>query len=95
MKIGSALRVLIAILTLGGFLYAYINKQNEITQLRLQIPRATQEVADITQENTRLKFEIDQFESPSHLLELSRQPEYRHLKHPLLKEITQVKVEKD
>lgn len=95
MKIGILIRVFIAIITLGGFLYAYINKQNEITELRLQIPMLAKSVAEIEQENTRLRFEIDQFENPDHLMELIKRPEFCHLKHPLLKDIAEVKVEKE
>lgn len=87
MNKGVLFRLFLAILTLGIFLYAYINKQNAITELRLSIPAMAKELEVAKQENTRLQFEIDQFENPLHLMELARRPEFRHLKHPLLKEI--------
>lgn len=80
------------ILTLGGFLYAFINKQNHITELRLQIPILSQELQIVQQENTRLQFEIDQFENPQHLMELLRRPEFSHLKYPLASEIITIQV---
>ena len=86
------IRVFLCILILGGFLYAYISKQNTITILRLEIPNIAKEVEEICQENSRLRFEIDKFENPVHLIDLSRNPEYRHLKHPLLKDIIEIKV---
>jgi hypothetical protein len=86
-------RIVFCILTLGVFLYAYINKQNSITELRLQIPIASKELQAVEQENTRLQFEIDQFENPQHLMELSSQPEFSHLKHPLVNEIITLEVE--
>jgi hypothetical protein len=86
------IRVLICIALLGVFLYGYISKQNTITELRLQIPIAAKELEAALQENTRLQFEIDRFENPQHLMELSSQPQFSHLKHPLLDEILVIEV---
>src|SRR5438045_707399 len=80
-------RIFICILGAGVLLYAYIDKQNELTELRLQIPQLAKEVKSIQEENTRLQYEIDRFESPIHLMELSRKPEFGHLKHPYLSDI--------
>jgi len=87
MNLGLLVRVFLCIVCLGAFLYAYINQQNTITELRLEIPAVAKELQVIEEENTRLRFEIDQFESPAHLMELARKPEYRYLKHPLAKDI--------
>lgn len=84
---GIFLRLFLCIFCVGTFLYAYINQQNGITELRLQIPVASRELEAVQQENTRLQFEIDQFFNPQHLLELSNTPEFRHLKYPLMNEI--------
>lgn len=75
-------RVLICIVTLGVLLYGYIAKQNSITQLRLTIPRLAQELETIRQKNCSLHFEIDSRESPNKLLELAKEPRFRHLKWP-------------
>jgi len=48
---------------IGIFLYAYISKQNSITELRLQVPIGSKALQAIQQENTRLQFEIDRFEN--------------------------------
>lgn len=87
MNFGLLFRVFFCIVMLGGFLYTYILKQNEITKLRLEIPQVAKRLQSIEQENTRLRFEIDQFENPLNLMEMARRPEYRHLKHPLMNEI--------
>lgn len=68
-------------------MYAYIDRQNDLTELRLQFPQLAKEVKGIQEENNRLYYEIDRFESPIHLLELSRKPEFGHLKHPYLHDI--------
>jgi hypothetical protein len=92
LSLGIFIRILICIALIGISLYAYITKQNVITELRLQIPIVAKELEAIRQENTRLQFEIDQFENPQHLMELSSQPQFSHLKHPLLNEIISLEV---
>ncbi len=77
----------LCILCAGVLLYFYIEKQNELTRLRLQIPVLSKEIHTLKESNTRLSYEIELFESPEHLLQLSRRSEFSHLKHPLLKEI--------
>ena len=67
--------------------YSYIDKQNAVTRRRLEIPVLAKEIKDLKEENTRLQYEIDLFESPEHLMELARHSEFSHLKHPMLKEI--------
>jgi cell division protein FtsL len=86
------IRIFFSIIVLAGFLYAYIHKQNEITTLRLKVPALAKELDEVEQENSRLQFEIDQFENPVHLMELARKPEFRHLKHPLVKDIIEIQV---
>jgi hypothetical protein len=77
--------------TVCGFcLYSYLDKQNDLTQLKIKLPEVDQELRLIREENRRLLYEIDQFQSPSHLMELARRPEFSHLKHPILKEILTV-----
>jgi hypothetical protein len=80
-------RILICICALAISLYAYIDKQNALTRLRLQIPLLAKELKDLTEENTRLQYEIDLFESPQHLMQLASHSEFSHLKHPLTKQI--------
>lgn len=87
MNLGILIRSLMCILFLGAFLYSYIEKQNEITELRLEIPSHGKTLEELLQETVQLQFEIDQFKDPSHLLQLARLPEYRHLKYPSVKQI--------
>ena len=71
-------------------LFSYLEKQNKVTELKILLPALEKEIVCIEEENRRLRYEIDQFENPLHLIELSHRPEFRHLKHPLLKEILTV-----
>lgn len=81
------LRIMACIFAVGITLYAYIEKQNQLTSLRLRIPALDKQVKAIQEENRQLQFEIELFESPIHLMELARKPEFSHLKHPLLNEV--------
>ncbi|MBN9378711.1 MAG: hypothetical protein BGO14_07555 [Chlamydiales bacterium 38-26] len=74
------IRLFACVFMMGISLYAYIYKQNELTELRLAIPALAKELRNIQEENHRLKYEIDYFESPIHLMELMRMPEFGHLK---------------
>lgn len=80
----TAFGLLICIVSAGMALYSYIDKTNELTELRMTIPQISKTVKKLQEENTRLKYEVDQFESPLHLMELQRKPEFSHLKFPYL-----------
>jgi hypothetical protein len=68
-------------------LYFYIDKQNELVELRLAIPILTKEVKALEEENERLRYQVNCFEDPIHLMELARQPEFSHLKYPKAHEV--------
>mgnify|MGYP003350924535 CR=1 FL=1 len=68
-------------------LFSYLNMQNEVTQIKIQLPELEKQIRLIHEENQRLCYQIEQFENPAHLIELTHRPEYAHLRHPLLKEI--------
>lgn len=87
---GLFIRLLLCISLSGFVLYKYIDKLNELTELRLSIPILTREVKSIREKNLELQYAIDTFESPLHLMELLRKPEFGHLKYPSLKEIIQL-----
>lgn len=84
------IRLFICISFAGLALYKYIDKLNELTELRLSIPILAREVKEINEKNLELKYAIDTFESPLHLMELARKPEFGHLKYPSLNEIVQL-----
>jgi len=90
MNKGVLTRILVCIFGFGICLYSYVDKQNEVTRLRLEIPYIANQIKDIRQENTRLQYEIDQFENPQHLMELARHSEYSNLKQPFVREIVTV-----
>lgn len=74
----------------GFCLYSYLDLQNQLTKLKIRLPEVEKEIKSIREENRSLAYQVNQFESPSHLIELAHRPEYSHLKHPLLREILTV-----
>jgi len=82
MNKGFFIRILICIIFFGGCLYSYIDMQNAITDLRIQIPKLTKEVRRIEEENTRFLYEIEVFESPENLMRLAQSSAFSHLKYP-------------
>ena len=71
----------------GLLLYKSIDKLNELTELRLSIPVLSRQVKEIHEENLELQYAIECFESPLHLMELARKPEFGHLHYPSTHEI--------
>ena len=90
MNLGVLFRLLTCLGFLGGFLYMTIDRQNEITKMRFAIPHLSKEIEEIKEENTRLFYQIECFENPVHLMQLTRLGEYSHLKHPMTQEILTV-----
>lgn len=80
-------RIFFCIFVAAMTIYFYIDKQNDLTELRRRLPELSKEVQKIQEDNARFQYEIDQFESPLHLMELARKPEFSHLKFPYLDKI--------
>jgi len=64
-----------------------LNRQNELTHLKIRLPQLEKEIKLISEENCRLQYEIDRIGSPTRLIELAHHPEFSNLKHPLMKEV--------
>jgi hypothetical protein len=90
MQKGLLLRLGFCLGVLSLCLYSYQSKQNELTHLKILLPQLEIEICAIREETQRLQFEIDRVESPTRLIELAHHPEFRHLKHPLMKEVLNV-----
>lgn len=84
---GLLIRLLICIFALGGLLYLYIDKQNDLTELKMQIPKLVRNLRVLEEENAQLKYDIEKLENPERLMGLLRSPEFSHLKQPLLSDV--------
>lgn len=87
------LKLILCILAAVFSIYLYIDALNEVTETRLAIPQVQKELQEIVEKNNRLQYEIDQFESPLHLMEIARKPEWGHLKMPYLQDVIQIEKE--
>lgn len=87
MKKGIITKLFVCLSVFSLCLFSYLEKQNQLTELRLYAPRLVKEIKGIQEENTRLHYEIEQFESPDNLMQLARDTRFSHLKHPLSKEV--------
>lgn len=87
------IRILLCIAVMAITLYAQIDTINDLTALRIAIPILEREVKALHRENERLQYEIDRFESPIHLMELARKPEYGHLRYPRMDEVIEIREE--
>ncbi len=86
-SVANAGRFFICGLALIFTTYAYIDKQNQLTEIRRIIPKLEKEVRKITEENRTLQYEIEKFENPLQLMELSQKPEFSHLRFPMNNEV--------
>jgi len=83
---------LLACLSVFSFsIYAYLNKQNSCTELKMHLPKLTKEIQAIREVNANLQYQIECFENPQHLLSMASSPEYAHLKFPFTEEVLTVK----
>ena len=84
------IRLVLCVAIAGIALYAYIEENNHLTELRIKVPLLSKKLKELQEENTRLQFEIEKFENPLNLMELARKPQYGHLKHPYVTDIIRV-----
>lgn len=90
MSKGLLIRLLICVFILGGFLYTYIDRQNDLTELKMEIPKLAKSLKQLEEENAHLSLEIERLESPDRLIKLLRQKDYSHLRYPYVDEIFKV-----
>jgi hypothetical protein len=87
MKESAAIKIFVCLGLFSLCLFSYLEKQNQLTQLRLDAPKIVKEIKALNEENTRLRYEIEQFESPENLLRLVGDVRFSHLKYPLSKDV--------
>ncbi len=72
----------------------YIDKQNDLAVLKMEIPRLTKALRRLKEENALLSLKIEEAEHPDRLMKLLRQKEYSHLKYPHIDEVIVIEKEK-
>ncbi|MGD2169824.1 MAG: hypothetical protein PVI40_06250 [Chlamydiota bacterium] len=87
MQITKIMRLSVCLLVFTICLFSYLYKQNDLTRLKMQVPKIHKQLQAINEEIRQLQYEIDQFENPARLMEMACHPDFNHLKHPLIKDI--------
>lgn len=88
-------RIAICVLAAAISTYLYISELNKLTGLKLLIPTLVKDVQSIYDANTEIRYEIERFESPIHLMELLQKPEFSHLHYPYVKDVVILKNERE
>lgn len=81
------MKLVICLFGFVGMFYLYIDKQNDLIELRMNVRTLTKELREIQENNISLQYEVDRFESPVHLMELAKKPAFSHLKYPYTRDI--------
>lgn len=81
------LKISICLFVFGICLYSYVDKQNELTFLKIEIPKVAKEIQDLKEKIKQINYEVGMFENPAYLMQLIRQPEFGHLKHPFVEDV--------
>lgn len=72
---------------IGSALFYYLETQNELSTLKMAMPLLAKEIEEIGAHNQRLRFEVECFENPLHLMQLLDQPQFSHMRFPLETEV--------
>jgi hypothetical protein len=72
-------KILICTVSFSAALCAYLNARNDVTKLMIELPRLSKELSLIDEQNTILRYKVEQFENPAYLLNLLRTSEYASL----------------
>lgn len=91
MKTLTLVRTVLCIFALAAFLYAYLEKHNTLTELRLEIPKITREKKRLEEDNARLEYELYAFKTPSHLATFLQNEPFSTLRQPIVDEIVILK----
>ena len=84
---GLVIRIFFCIGAFSLWVYTAIDYQNQLTATRIAIPPLTREVRRVEEANNRIRYAIERFENPSHLMSLARQPQFGHLKYPYSRDV--------
>lgn len=84
-------KLLLCIFIFSSCLFSYIDKKNELTVCKIELPKIVKENNILKQQIKRLKYEVDQFDNPTNLMQLAQRSEFNHLKHPFVEEVLTLK----
>ncbi len=85
--VGSFIGIGICLLFFALCFYSYLDMQNSLTKLRIEVPKLVGRLRQVQEENVRLKYAIVEFENPQRLMQLAKSTSFSHLKFPLVREV--------
>jgi hypothetical protein len=84
-------KILICTVSFSAALCAYLNARNDVTKLMIDLPRLSKELSFLEEQNTILRYKVEQFENPSYLLNLLKTSEYASLLPAVATEVIAIK----
>ncbi|OGN59739.1 MAG: hypothetical protein A3F40_03925 [Chlamydiae bacterium RIFCSPHIGHO2_12_FULL_27_8] len=85
------IKISICLLTFAICLYSYVEKQNELTSIKIEIPKVFSDIENLKEEIKKMQYEVESFENPQYLMQLMQKPQFGHLKHPFVDEVLMLK----
>lgn len=80
-------RLGICICLFGAFLVRHVQRQNDLTRLRLEIPQIAMQARALEERALQLQEEVGKLQTPKILLEQLDRSEFAHLRAPLPQQI--------
>lgn len=75
-------QIWIGIFVVGLCFYLYVDRQNDLIKLQIELPLLRKELRLLEEENRQLLFAIEESESPLRIMQLRKDPKFSHLKDP-------------
>lgn len=80
-------RLGICICLFGAFLMRHVQRQNDLTRVRLEIPQIAMQARALEERSLQLKEEVGKLQTPKVLLDQLDRGEFAHLMAPLPQQI--------
>ncbi len=75
-------QIWIGIFVVGLCFYLYVDRQNDLIKLQIELPLLRKELRLLEEENRQLLFAIEEFENPLRIMQLRKDPRFNYLKEP-------------
>jgi hypothetical protein len=85
-----SIQIGVCLLVLVCCFFTLLSKQNELTNLRISIPKKEKSLRLLKEAIAKIQYDIDQFEDPQNLLHIAAKDEFHHLKHPYFSNVVTV-----
>lgn len=87
MKKTLLIRITFCLTIIGVLSFLYLDRQNDVTKYRMEIPVLAKEIQSLGEQVKRLEYQIERFENPQNLMQLAECVDFSHLKYPAVSEV--------